>query len=93
MRASRWFSHEITRDEWPWVFEKSSKLALIISTLEALAVLVALKVYYDEEPRTNRRSIRIVPTTTDNRGNGLALNKLMTTACSLFQEDGLRGEP
>ena len=34
--ASRWFSHEITRDEWPWVFEKSSKPALAISTLGAL---------------------------------------------------------
>ena len=41
VKASRWFSHEITRDEWPRVFEKSSKPALIISTLEALAVLVA----------------------------------------------------
>ena len=77
--SKRWFSLEITRDEWPWVFEKSSKPALIISTLEALAVLVALKKYYGEEPTTNRSSIRIVPTMTDNRGNGAALNKLMTT--------------
>ena len=61
------------------MFEKSSKPALIISTLEALAVVVALKVYYGETPRRNRSSIRIVPTTTDNRGNGAALNKLMTT--------------
>ena len=61
------------------VFEKSSKPALVISTLEALAVLIALKLYYGEEPRTDRSSIRIVPTTTDNRGNGAALNKLMTT--------------
>ena len=76
--ASRWFSHEITRDEWPWVFEKSSKPALVISTLEALAVLVALKVYYGEERRTVRSSIRIVPTTTIE-GTGAALNKLMTT--------------
>ena len=79
IKASRWFSHEITRDEWPWVFEKSPKPALVISTLEALAVLVALKVYYGQELRTDRNSIRIVPTTTDNRGNGAALNKLMTT--------------
>ena len=79
VKLSKWFSLEITRDEWPWVFEKSSKPALIISTLEALAVVVALKVYYGETPRSNRSSIRIVPTTTDNRGNGAALNKLMTT--------------
>ena len=70
--ASRRFSHEITRVEWPWVFEKSSKPALVISTLEALAVLIALKVYYGEEPKADRSSIRTVPTTTDNRGNGAA---------------------
>ena len=39
VKLSRWFSLDITRDEWPWVFEKSSKPALIISTLEALAEL------------------------------------------------------
>ena len=77
--ASRWFSHETTRDEWSWVFEKSSKPALVISTLEALAVLIALKVYYGEEPKADHSSIRTVPTTTDNRVNGAALNKLMTT--------------
>ena len=77
LRLQSGFSLEITRDEWPCVFEKSSNPALIISTLEALAVLVALIVYYGEEPRRNRSSIRIVPT--DNRGNGAALNKLMTT--------------
>ena len=79
VKAPRWFSLEITRDEWPWVFEKSSKQALIISTLEALAVLVGLTVYYGETPKTKRSSTRIVPTTTDNRGHGAALNKLMTT--------------
>ena len=65
---SRWFSLEITKDEWPWVVEKSSKLALIISALEALAIVVALKVYHGEEPRKNRSSNRIVPTTTEGTG-------------------------
>ena len=32
-----------------------------------------------KQPPRNRSSIRIVPTTTDNRGNGAALNKMMTT--------------
>ena len=77
VKSSRWFSLEITRDEWPWIVERSSKPALMISTLEALAVVVALKVYCGETPKKNRSSIRIVPTTTDNRGNGAALNKLV----------------
>ena len=60
-------------------FEKSSKPALILPTLKALALVVAMKVYYGDVPRSGRCRIRVVPTTTDNRGNGAALNKLMTT--------------
>ena len=65
-----------------------------------LAVVVALKVFCGEVPRTSRSRIRIVPTTTDNRGNGADLNQLMTTkvpgkrgtrgARSIFEEMGLR---
>ena len=66
VEASQRFSLEITEEEWPWIFEKGSKPALIVSTLEALAVVVALKVYYGEVPGVNRSRVRIVPTTTDN---------------------------
>ena len=66
----------------PWVFEKGSKPALIISALEALAVVVALKENYGEVPGESRCRVRVVPTTTDKRGNGAALNKLMTTRYS-----------
>ena len=78
-KLSPWFSLEITHAEWPWVFAKSQKASLIISTLEALAVLVALKLRYGEEPGRSKERVRIAPTLTDNRGNGAALNKLMTT--------------
>ena len=61
------------------IFEKGSKPALIISTLEALAVVVALKVYCGEVPGVCRSRVRVAPATTDNRGNGAAVNKLMTT--------------
>ena len=37
---------EIKLEGWLWVFEKSSKLSLVVSSLEALAVLVALMLYY-----------------------------------------------
>ena len=52
---------------------------MIISTLKALAVLVALKLRYGEEPGRSKERVRIAPTLTDNRGNGAALNQLMTT--------------
>ena len=35
--SSRWFSLEVKRESWPWVYEKSDKPSLLISTLEALA--------------------------------------------------------
>ena len=74
---SRWFSLEITREHFPWVFSKGDKPSRVIATLEALATLLALKLFY--EPDSNIRKIRLQPTWTDNRGNGSALNKLMST--------------
>ena len=32
--SSRWFSLELKRESWPWVYEKSDKPSLLISTLE-----------------------------------------------------------
>ena len=38
---------------FPWVYERGNKPALLISTLEALAVLIALKLYYGDDPADN----------------------------------------
>ena len=84
--SSQLFSTEIRQEDWPWVFEKSSKPSLIISTLEALAVPVALILYYEGAERDHRNSVR-APTITDNRGNGSVLNKLMSTKHHLRQND------
>ena len=48
---------------------------LVISTLEALAVLLALKVFFGETGREHDAKVQIMPTWTDNRGNGSALKK------------------
>ena len=61
------------------VFEKGDKPSVIISTLEALAVLLSLELFLGEIPPTCRTKILMTPTKTDNRGKGAALNKLMTT--------------
>ena len=80
IKSSRWFSLEITEADIPWVFMKERKPSLIIATLEALAVLLSLKVFYgDQPPEGMNTRVQVVPTWTDNRGNGSALNKLMTT--------------
>ena len=69
---SPWFSLVIAPEEWPWVFAESRKASLIISALEALAVLVALKLRYGEAPGRSKERVRIAPTLTDNRGTGSA---------------------
>ena len=76
---SRWFSLEKTKEHFPWVFSKSDKPSRVIATLEALATLLALKLFYGDKLDSNIRKIRLQPTWTDNRGNGSALNKLMST--------------
>ena len=76
---SPWFSVEITKADAPWVFEKDNRPSRIISTLEALAVVIALKLRFGQECDGSLTKVSVVPTVTDNRGNGAALNKLMST--------------
>ena len=61
------------------MFEKSGKAALVISTLVALAALVSMKIFVSKGPVEHRTRVQVAPTWTDNRVNGSALNKLMTT--------------
>ena len=78
--SSPWFSLEITRSDFPWVYEKGDSPSRVISTLEALAVLLSLKVFFGDAPPVRRiTKVMVAPTWTDNRGNGSVLNKLMTT--------------
>ena len=66
---SPWFSHELTRQDWPWLYERGNRPSLVISTLEALAVLFSLKLFFGDEPKKGRTKVQVVPTWTDNRGN------------------------
>ena len=62
-------SYEPTRKDWPWINERGDRPSLIISTLEALAVLVvSLKLFFGDEPKKGRTKVQFVPTWTDNRG-------------------------
>ena len=62
-----------------WVFNKGGKPSRVIATLEALATLLALKLFGGGEPGADLRKVKLQPTWTDNRGNGSALIKLMST--------------
>ena len=61
------------------VCQRAETGTLNIATLEALAVLDALKLWFGEVPRQQQTRVVMVPSLTDNRGNGALLNKLMTT--------------
>ena len=76
---SPWFSLEIDKAHFPKVYEKDDRPALVIASLEALATLLALKAFYGETPGDYRSAVQVLPTWTDNRGNGSILNKLMCT--------------
>ena len=76
---SSWFSLEITKEDLPWVFEKGDRPSLVISTLEALALVIALKLRFGQDPDPDETRVIVVPSITDNRGNGAVLNKLMST--------------
>ena len=50
-----------------------------MSTLEALGVFLALILLFGNQPSAHRTKIAVVPTWADNRGNGSALSKHITT--------------
>ena len=43
------FSLEILEKDWPWIFKKGRKPSLVISALEALTVLIALKLFHGNQ--------------------------------------------
>ena len=67
--SSPWYSLEMKQHVWPWVFEKGYRSELIISTLEALALLVALKASCRDVPSEHGLRVHVVPTWTDSGGN------------------------
>ena len=69
---SRWFSMEVNKQDFSWVYCRGDRATRVIATLESLA-------FYPSGGDQERRKIRLQPTWTDNRGNGAALNKLMST--------------
>ena len=58
---SPWFSLEITRDMLPWVFAKGDKPALVIATMEALAVVVSLRAFYGKRVPNRRTRVTVAP--------------------------------
>ena len=75
------FSMEFNKADFPWIYEKGNKPGLVISTLEAMAVVIALKLKlrYGQDWGREHTKVIVVPSITEKRGNAVALNKLMST--------------
>ena len=76
---SYWFSEEVTLETFPWVFKKEGKAARVTATLEALAMLLAVRSFFPKSQADRRTKLAVIPSYTDNRSNGSLLNKLMTS--------------
>ena len=72
---SPWFSMEVAQKDFPWVYERGNKPSLVFSTIEALAIVAALKLRYGQEGLAESKKIMVVPSVRDNRGNGAVLKK------------------
>ena len=76
---SKWFAPEITKVDFQWIYDRGDTPSRVISTLEALGVLLALKLKHGEQPQGHRSRVTVTLTIIDNRGNGAALNKQMSS--------------
>ena len=66
-------------DRLPMGVRKERQAGLVISTLEALAVVIALKLRYGQARENGRTKVMWVPSITNNRGNEASLDKLKST--------------
>ena len=57
------FAFEVTKEDFPWICQRDDTPSRVISTLEALGVLVALKLKCGEDPLMLRRRSRTVGAT------------------------------
>ena len=87
----------VSPEDFQWVFRKDGKASRVIATLEALAMLLAVRAFFPKVQGTQSTRLVVLPSYTDNRGNGALLNKLMSSRYPLsallmeFGEQTLRG--
>ena len=75
---ARWFAAEVTKDWFPWPWQKEGDPKRVIAALELLGSLVAFKVF--ARPRDGlRRCTTYATGTTDNQGNMYAVKKALST--------------
>jgi hypothetical protein len=75
---ARWFSFEVLREEWPWVFAKEGDPQRVIAALELLGTLLCI-ILFDPEGLVSGKASCVLTGSTDNKGNSYIVKKLAST--------------
>ena len=51
------FSHETRQENFAWVFKRDGKAARVIATLEALAMLLAIRAFFPNAQEAKRTKV------------------------------------
>ena len=81
--SSPWFSEELRCEEYLGVCKKEGTASRIVASLGVLALSLPLRAFFPTLEEGVRMRVRVVPSVTNNRGNGAVLNKLMSCRFSL----------
>jgi len=81
-RNARWFSVHLGREEIPWAYVRGDPFRFI-SALELLATLLCIVIFDPQLEQETTCGLRLTAST-DNRGNGFALNKLASSKYPLY---------
>ena len=76
-RLARWFSVSLSRRTAPWAYLKGEPFRSI-SSLELIAVLLAVMLFAPEAPWRSSRGMVRIPAITDNLGNTYTLVRFMS---------------
>ncbi len=77
-KKAAWFSHRITPEEYPWVFEKGRPFK-VIAALELLAVLYGIVLLVPSGDYGDSLARIPISAGTDNQGNDYLVRKMLTT--------------
>ena len=77
-KKAAWFSHRVTAEEYPWVFEKGRPFK-VIAALELLAVLYGIVLLVPGGDYRDALARVPISAGTDNQGNDFLVRKMLTT--------------
>jgi hypothetical protein len=77
-KKAAWFSHRVTAEEYPWVFEKGRPFK-VIAALELLAVLYGIVLLVPSGDYGDSLARVPISAGTDNQGNDFLVRKMLTT--------------